>query len=190
MIRADTRKPFVHKLRASGLWVWDCQRCNTRHTRPGWDHHDAYQAAPHPHEKPVALHEQVHARRPPMITRTLHRAHQRRRQRRALKALEHTGANMVARLRHAALLEAASVDDHLLSTFTRIVGTKRLTNDDLAALHAHGVDIEDAMPEHFSHIQKLLRLQAAVRQLAFIAGPGFTTDHLIDEGMLRHGDLQ
>lgn len=115
----------------------------------------------------------------------------------AIEAFRNLGATKTFRdrLGQAAQLEAHAVSEELFAIFLRIAGTGKITRDDLNQLNNHGIRTQIAgyEKEHatrqVSQIGQTARLQTAVKQLAFIAGPGFTTQHLIDEGIIHEGDI-
>lgn len=123
----------------------------------------------------------------------------------AIQAFRGLGAqtNFPDRLGQAAQLEAQQVSAPLVEVLCSIAGRGQLNADHLHRLSREGIaihigdkPIEDRIFDAFrdtaydvATTNKMRRLQQAVKQLAFIAGPGFTTQHLIDEGMLHEGDI-
>lgn len=111
----------------------------------------------------------------------------------AIEAFRNLGAqtNFPARLRQAAQLEAFGVTEPVLNVCLRIQSQGAITGADLNYLAHHGIKL--GFSNHLNEVaetsEKLVRLQRAVKQLALIAGPGFTTDHLIDEGIIHEGDI-
>lgn len=95
------------------------------------------------------------------------------------------------RARQAAQLEAFGVTEPVLNACLRIQAQGAITGADLNYLAHNGIKL--GFSNHLNEVaetsEKLVRLQRAVKQLAFIAGPGFTTDHVIDEGIIYEGDI-
>lgn len=110
-----------------------------------------------------------------------------------LDTLHGLNADTQARLRHAALLEANQVSEELVQVVCKISAEGRFTQESLNRLAEHGIALElgktDTLADRIRQNAKIDRLQEAVKRLALIAGPGFTTDHLVDEGIVKQGDL-
>jgi hypothetical protein len=116
----------------------------------------------------------------------------------AIDTLHGLNADTQARLRHAALLEAHDVSEELVQVICQIAADGRFTQESLNRIAEQGIAIDfgstanEALRMAVNNAKNTLRtqrLQHAVKRLAFIAGPGFTTDHLIDEGIVQQGDL-
>lgn len=118
----------------------------------------------------------------------------------ALETLRGMGdtVDVQARLRQAALLEANDVPESLVHLICAAYSEGRITTSTLHSIQEHGITVDlgltvnDALRasvDNVRNIGKIHRLQQAVKRLAFIAGPGFTTDHLIDEGIVKQGDI-
>lgn len=111
----------------------------------------------------------------------------------AIEALRATGTHSQTRIRQAALLEAHDVSEELVHLLCKANAEGRVTRETLNQLYEHGMRLEfhlaPTMREQIRDMAKVERLQKAVKQLAFIAGPGFTTQHLVDEGLLNEGDI-
>jgi hypothetical protein len=100
------------------------------------------------------------------------------------------GVDVQAWFRKAIHTEAFTTPEELLQVIHQVHASGRLTTEQINQLASHGIAID--LGGHYDKVQqaaRLHRLQNAVKQLAFIAGPGFTTDHLIDEGIVQQGDL-
>lgn len=115
-----------------------------------------------------------------------------------LDTLHGLNADTQARLRHAALLEANQVPEELVQVVCKVSAEGRFTQETLNRLAEQGIAIDfgntanEALRMAVNNAQNTLRthrLQQAVKRLAFIAGPGFTTDHLVDEGIVKQGDI-
>lgn len=110
-----------------------------------------------------------------------------------LDTLHGLNADTQARLRHAALLEAHDVPEELVHLLCKTNAEGRVTRETLNQLYEHGMRLEfhlaPTMREQIRDMAKVERLQHAVKRLAFIAGPGFTTQQLIDDGLIKEGDL-
>lgn len=111
----------------------------------------------------------------------------------AIEAFRNLGAqtNFRTRLSQAAQLEAHDVPSELFVIFLRIHAQGAITQAELHQLKHQGIRPLFQLPQDqkIGTAQKIHRLQNAVKRLAFIAGPGFTTDHLIDEGIINQGDI-
>lgn len=116
----------------------------------------------------------------------------------AIEALRATGANTQKRLAQAALLEAHYVPENLIHMLHKVCAEGKFTQENLNQLAEAGIEVNfgDTVEERLigavqqtRRIGQTLRLQNAVTRLAFIAGPGFTTQQLIDDGLVKEGDL-
>lgn len=118
----------------------------------------------------------------------------------AIQAFRGLGAqtNFPDRLGQAAQLEAQQVSAPLVEVLCSIAGRGQLNADHLHRLSREGIafnpgnNFNNLVQQAAREVEtagRTIRLQAAVKRLAFIAGPGFTTQHLIDEGMLHEGDI-
>lgn len=118
----------------------------------------------------------------------------------AIQAFRGLGAqtNFPDRLGQAAQLEAHQVSAPLVEVLCSIAGRGQLNADHLHRLSREGIVLNpgssfgNLLQQAARDVEtagRTIRLQQAVKRLAFIAGPGFTTQHLIDEGMLHEGDI-
>jgi hypothetical protein len=107
----------------------------------------------------------------------------------ALKDL-YPGVDVQAWFRKAIHTEAFTTPEELLQVIHRVYASGRFTTDDINQIAHHGIKLDfGGHYDKIDHSARTHRLQHAVKRLAFIAGPGFTTDHLIDEGIVQQGDL-
>jgi hypothetical protein len=102
----------------------------------------------------------------------------------------HPGVDVQAWFRKAIHTEAFTTPDALLQIIHQVHASGRFTTDHINQIASHGIALDfGGNYDKIKNAAKIGRLQNAVRQLAFIAGPGFTTDHLVDEGIVKQGDL-
>jgi len=110
----------------------------------------------------------------------------------ALKDL-YPGVDVQAWFRKAIHTEAFTTPEELLQVIHRVHASSRFTTDDINQIAEQGIALElgktDTLSDRIRQNAKIDRLQQAVKRLAFIAGPGFTTDHLIDERSVQQGHL-
>lgn len=116
----------------------------------------------------------------------------------AISAMEtlkdlYPGVDVQAWFRKAIHTEAFTTPEELLQVIHRVHASGWFTQDELNQIASHGIALDlgkpDTLADRIRQNAKIDRLQEAVKRLAFIAGPGFTTDHLIDEGIVKEGDL-